>query len=53
MIPVFVFDCIFCKNSHRDDKYGLVCGAYPEGFPDRTCFRKACNRPDTGRYSLW
>ena len=34
MIPVFVFDCIFCKNTYRDDKYGLVCGAYPKGFPD-------------------
>lgn len=29
MIPVFVFDCIFCKNAYHDDKYGLVCGAYP------------------------
>ena len=34
MIPVFVFDCVYCKNAHQDDKHGLVCGAYPDGFPE-------------------
>lgn len=40
MIPVFVFDCVYCKNSHKDDKHGLVCGAYPDGFPEEIVHSK-------------
>lgn len=31
MVPVYVFDCVYCKNVRKDDKYRLVCGAYPKG----------------------
>ena len=34
MVPVYVFDCVYCKNVRKDDKYRLICGAYPKGFPE-------------------
>lgn len=34
MVPVYVFDCVYCKNVRKDDKYRLICGTYPKGFPE-------------------
>lgn len=34
MIPVYIFDCIYCKNSYKGENC-LCCGAYPNGIPEK------------------
>ena len=34
MIPVYIFDCIYCINSYKGENC-LCCGAYPNGIPEK------------------